>query len=57
MLGTKVKCPRCSYEGYKELKPYNTEGYDPLIVEVKCRNCGLKYKVAPSPWYKEGEDK
>lgn len=55
MLGTKVKCPRCGDEDYKELKSYDVIGYDPLMIEVQCQQCKLKYKVAPPPWYREGE--
>ena len=59
MLGTEVKCPKCHYEGFLVInwhpnKPDN--GFDPLMVKVKCRECGLKFFVAPPPWYKEKEE-
>lgn len=56
MLGTKNKCPKCGYDGDpKFVDSFCEVGYDPLMVEVKCRKCDLKYEIAPPPWYREGE--
>lgn len=54
MLETKNKCPKCRYTGQPQvLKLYSKEGYDPQMLLVKCLNCGLKYEIAPPPWYRE----
>jgi len=55
VLGTQVKCPKCHHEGYITTNWYPDNGFDPLMVKVKCRQCGLKFFVAPPPWYKEEE--
>jgi len=57
VLGTQVKCPKCHHEGYITTNWYPDNGFDPLMVKVKCRQCGLKFFVAPPPWYKEEEGK
>ena len=56
MLDTEVKCPKCHHIGYIRVIGWHGEdGFDPLMVKVKCRHCGMKFFVAPPPWYKVKE--
>lgn len=56
MLGTEVKCPNCFYKGYITTNWYPDNGFDPLMVKVRCRACKLEFFVAPPPWYKTQEE-
>ena len=67
MLGTVVECPGivknhigdnviCGYEGYDIIEQPvfdKSSGFDPLMIKVRCRECGHEYLVAPAPNYKE----
>jgi len=57
MYGTTPKCPECGWSGAKLLiePPGPGEGYDPLMVRLRCTGCGLKYWLAPAIDYCEPE--
>jgi len=56
MYGTTPKCPECGWSGAKLLIEPPGQGYDPLMVKLRCTNCGLKYWLAPALNYYEPKE-
>jgi hypothetical protein len=43
------RCVECSYDGYHVVRWQRPPGIDPMVLKVKCRQCGQLYFVGPGP--------